>query len=67
VFVCVCVFSLFYRLLEENEAFLEVSSLKSKFGKTIDFDSVIDCIEPVLERPSQGTSAVRTCARKRKD
>jgi hypothetical protein len=52
VCLCVCVFSLFYRLLKENEAFLEVSSLKSKFGKTIDYDSAIDCIELVLERTS---------------
>jgi hypothetical protein len=48
----VYVFSLFYRILEENEAFLEVPSLKSKFGKTIDSDSAIDCIEPMLERTS---------------
>jgi hypothetical protein len=45
-------FSLFYRFLEENEAFMEVSSLKSKFGKSRDFDSAINPTEPMLKRTS---------------
>jgi hypothetical protein len=50
VFYLLFVFSLFYRFLEENEAFLEVSGLKSKFGKAGDFVSAINRTKPMLER-----------------
>jgi hypothetical protein len=65
LFYFLFVFSLFYRFLEENEAFLEVSGLKTKFGKKAgDFVSEIDRTNlrssvPTLERPSQGMAHVR--------
>ena len=34
------IFSLFDRFLEENEAFLEVSGLKSRFGKKLEILSM---------------------------
>jgi hypothetical protein len=45
--------SLFYRFLEEKEVFLEVSSLKSKFGEKVgDSVSSIDRTKSEIERTS---------------
>jgi hypothetical protein len=43
------VFSLFYKFLEEKEAFLKESGLKSKLGKTRDSINAIDYTELVFE------------------
>jgi hypothetical protein len=64
---------LFYRFSEENEAFLEVSSLKSKFGEKVgDFVSAIDCTKFEIKRtsaraPKPRNERIYARARKKKD